>query len=103
VRAIGVAADVSAASGVEEVLALTREAFDGADILINNAGTGSNETIQDAPDDKWQYYWDLHTMAAVRLCRGLIPGMKQRGRRRDRQQRLRSAPSSRSATSRSTT
>jgi 3-oxoacyl-[acyl-carrier protein] reductase len=79
VRAVGVGADVAQASGVDKVLALTRETFDGADILINNAGTGSNETIQDAADDKWQYYWDLHTMAAVRLSRGLIPSMKQRG------------------------
>jgi 3-oxoacyl-[acyl-carrier protein] reductase len=79
VRALGVGADVATASGVEQVLARTAEAFDGADILINNAGTGSNETIQEAPDEKWQYYWELHTMAAVRLCRGLVPGMKRRG------------------------
>ena len=55
------------------------EEFDGADILINNAGTGSNEKIIDAPDDKWQYYWDLHVMAAVRLSRALMPSMAQRG------------------------
>ena len=79
VRAIGVGADVAEASGVQKVLARTAEVFDGADILINNAGTGSNETIQEAPDEKWQYYWDLHTMAAVRLSRGLIPLMKKRG------------------------
>jgi 3-oxoacyl-[acyl-carrier protein] reductase len=79
VRAIGVGADVAEASGVHKVLARTAEVFDGADILINNAGTGSNETIQDASDEKWQYYWDLHTMAAVRLSRGLIPAMKKRG------------------------
>jgi NAD(P)-dependent dehydrogenase (short-subunit alcohol dehydrogenase family) len=79
VRAIGVAADVAEASCVEKVLHRTLEAFDGADILINNAGTGSNETIQEASDEKWQYYWDLHTMAAVRLSRGLIPAMKKRG------------------------
>ncbi|MEO8183987.1 MAG: SDR family oxidoreductase [Deltaproteobacteria bacterium] len=79
VRAIGVGADVAEASGVEKVLHRTLEAFDGADILINNAGTGSNETIQEAADEKWQYYWDLHTMAAVRLSRGLIPAMKRRG------------------------
>jgi len=42
----------------------------GADILINNAGTGSNETVMDADDAKWQYYWELHVMAAVRLARG---------------------------------
>jgi len=79
VRAVPVAADVSDAKAVQSVLDTTEAAFGGADILINNAGTGSNETIADAPDDKWQYYWDLHTMAAVRLARGLAPGMKRRG------------------------
>jgi NAD(P)-dependent dehydrogenase (short-subunit alcohol dehydrogenase family) len=79
VRAIGVAADVSNARDVQKVIDTAESAFGGADILINNAGTGSNETIADAPDEKWQYYWDLHTMAAVRLSRGLVPGMKKRG------------------------
>jgi NAD(P)-dependent dehydrogenase (short-subunit alcohol dehydrogenase family) len=79
VRAIGIEADVAQTSGIERVVQAAEEAFGGADILINNAGTGSNETILDAPDEKWQYYWDLHTMAAVRLSRGLIPSMKRRG------------------------
>lgn len=79
VRAIGVAADVSNARDVQRVIDTAESTFGGADILINNAGTGSNETIADAPDEKWQYYWDLHTMAAVRLSRGLVPGMKKRG------------------------
>ena len=29
----------------------TQKKFGGADILINNAGTGSNETIMEAPDE----------------------------------------------------
>jgi NAD(P)-dependent dehydrogenase (short-subunit alcohol dehydrogenase family) len=58
---------------------LAGQVFGGVDILINNAGTGSNETIMDAPDEKWQYYWDLHVMAAVRLARGVVPFMRQRG------------------------
>ncbi len=33
----------------------------------------------EAPDEKWQSYWDLHVMAAVRLARGLVPGMRRRG------------------------
>ena len=33
----------------------------------------------EAPDDKWQDYWDLHVMAAVRLARGLVPSMEKRG------------------------
>jgi 3-oxoacyl-[acyl-carrier protein] reductase len=74
-----VAADVATAAGCDAVVAGAEEAFGGADILINNAGTGSNETIQEADDAKWQYYWDLHVMAAVRLARGLVPQMKRRG------------------------
>ena len=79
VRAVGVAADVSKSADIDRVIRTVEETFGGADILINNAGTGSNETIMEAPDDKWQYYWDLHVMAAVRLARGLVPGMVKRG------------------------
>lgn len=79
VRVHGVMADVATAAGCEAVTATADTAFDGADILINNAGTGSNERIQEADDAKWQYYWDLHVMAAVRLARGIVPQMKKRG------------------------
>src|SRR6185437_8785638 len=73
-----ITADVATAAGCDAVIAGVNKAFCGCDILINNAGTGSNETIQQADDAKWQYYWDLHVMAAVRLARGLVPGMKAR-------------------------
>jgi NAD(P)-dependent dehydrogenase (short-subunit alcohol dehydrogenase family) len=79
VKTLAVGADVSKADAVARVVAQTEKTFGGADILINNAGTGSNEKVMDAPDEKWQYYWDLHVMAAVRLSRGLIPFMRQRG------------------------
>ncbi|MFC1976228.1 SDR family NAD(P)-dependent oxidoreductase [Chloroflexota bacterium] len=79
VRALGLKADVTRPDDIERIVAEVEREFEGADILINNAGTGSNETIMDAPDDKWHYYWDLHVMAAVRLARGLIPAMRRRG------------------------
>jgi 3-oxoacyl-[acyl-carrier protein] reductase len=79
VNAVPVACDVATASGVDDLVAAVGREFSGADILINNAGTGSNETVMNAPDEKWQSYWDLHVMAAVRLARGLAPGMKARG------------------------
>ena len=78
-RVIGVEADVATAEGCAKVVDAARSTFGGADILINNAGAGSNETIQEAPDEKWQHYWDLHVMAAVRLARGLVPMMRTRG------------------------
>jgi 3-oxoacyl-[acyl-carrier protein] reductase len=79
VRTLSVACDVATAAGTAARIAAVEGEFGGSDILINNAGTGSNETIAEAPDDKWQYYWDLHVMAAVRLGRGLVPGMQRRG------------------------
>jgi NAD(P)-dependent dehydrogenase (short-subunit alcohol dehydrogenase family) len=79
VRVLGVQADVTVASDINRLIEEVKQTFGGADILINNAGTGSNETILDASDEKWQYYWDLHVMAAVRLARGLAPMMQARG------------------------
>lgn len=73
------AGDVSDPAAIDAIVAKADSAFGGVDILINNAGTGSNETIMAAPDDKWDFYWNLHVMAAVRLARGLVPGMKTRG------------------------
>ena len=79
VRAVAVSCDVGTVAGTAALVAAVEREFGGADILINNAGTGSNETIMQAPDEKWQQYWDLHVMAAVRLARGLVPSMRRRG------------------------
>ena len=78
-RVIAVTCDIATPEGVAIVVAAVDREFGGTDILVNNAGIGSNETIMDAPDAKWQYYWDLHVMAAMRLARGLVPSMRQRG------------------------
>ncbi len=79
VKAIGIAADVSKGPDIDRAASRIAGAFDGLDILINNAGTGSSETIMEATDEKWQYYWDLHVMAAVRMSRALVPLMRKRG------------------------
>ena len=79
VKAIGVEADVTDPEAIARIAAAVKTEFGGLDILFNNAGTGSNETIMDAPDEKWEYYWNLHVMAAVRLSRALVPLMEARG------------------------
>ena len=43
---------------VDALIAEAVLTYGGIDILINNAGTGSEETIMEADDDRWQYYWD---------------------------------------------
>ncbi|MFC4456510.1 SDR family NAD(P)-dependent oxidoreductase [Deinococcus sonorensis] len=79
VRVVAVPADVGTRSDVDRVVEAISRNYGGADILINNAGTGSEETILDASDERWQHYWDLHVMAAVRLSRALAPMMRERG------------------------
>jgi len=78
VRAEAVASDVATAEGCQAIIDAAA-GMGGADIFVSNAGTGSNETVAQAPDEKWQSFWDLHVMAAVRLSRGLADQMEAKG------------------------
>lgn len=51
VKTVPVASDVSTAEGCRAVIEAAAGAG-GADIFVSNAGTGSNETVADAPDEK---------------------------------------------------
>ncbi|HKJ34430.1 MAG TPA: SDR family oxidoreductase [Balneolales bacterium] len=79
VETLGLACDVTDASDISNSSQKAIQQFGGIDILINNAGIGSNEKIMEATDEKWMYYWNLHVMAAVRLSRLFAPTMKKRG------------------------
>ena len=78
VTAVPVVSDVSTAAGCQAIIEAAAE-LGGADIFVSNAGTGSNETVADASDQKWTDYWNLHLMAAVRLSRGLADQMEEKG------------------------
>ena len=67
-----VATDVSNAEDLQNLLDHVNNNYSSIDIFINNAGQGSDEKIETASDEKWQYYWDLHVMAAIRLSRGFV-------------------------------
>lgn len=69
--------DVSRLEDLEKLVEFVERTTGGIDVLINNAGTGSEEKNMSAPDEKWYHYWDLHVMAAVRLCRLCVPLMKK--------------------------
>ena len=73
------AADVSRATECEAVVAATVKQFGGVDILLNNAGTSAAAAFEKVGDEAWQADFDLKVMGAVRMCRLVIPHMKQRG------------------------
>lgn len=72
-------ADISRAEDVDELVKRSLATYERIDILINNAGTGTDETIENSRDEDWYYYWDLHVMAAIRLSRALLPHMRDHG------------------------
>ncbi len=78
VKTLGVQVDVVKKQEIEKFIKEVESTFDGADILISNAGIGSEETVMNSQDEQWQYFWDLQVMAAIRLARGVVPLMKKR-------------------------
>lgn len=79
VRTLGMVADVTKPGDILAFASAVERQFGGADILINNAGEGTGETIMDAPDDRWQYYMDMLLMSAIRMSRAVAPFMRKRG------------------------
>lgn len=51
----------------------------GPDVLVNNAGTSRNRSLEELTDEEWEEQWQLHVMASMRLMRAVVPGMAERG------------------------
>jgi NAD(P)-dependent dehydrogenase (short-subunit alcohol dehydrogenase family) len=74
------AADLTDASAVEHLLRATKAAFGAPDILVHAAGiTGPVGDFLDLTDEDWAKTIDIDFLAAVRVCRAVIPAMKARG------------------------
>ncbi|MBC8239405.1 MAG: SDR family oxidoreductase [Alphaproteobacteria bacterium] len=77
-RVMAYSADVSKAAQVTELFGKVQADFGQIDILVNNAGTSQTGKFEEITDETWQFDIDLKLMAAVRLCRLALPGMKLR-------------------------
>lgn len=75
---IGIAADISTAAGVQHAFDSAVQAFGRIDIVVNNAGKAQKGAFADISDEIWQQDIDLKLLAAVRLARLALPGMKER-------------------------
>jgi 3-oxoacyl-[acyl-carrier protein] reductase len=76
---LAVAADVSTAAGVQQVIDRTVAAFGGIDVLINNVGLAQGGTLLDTADAQWQEAIDQTLVPAIRASRLAVPHMKARG------------------------
>lgn len=77
--AIGIAANVSKAQDVEPLVSAVETAFGPIDILVNNAATNLHfGPLLDADDGIWLKMVETNLLSVVRLCRRVVPAMRQR-------------------------
>jgi len=76
-----VQADVSTLEGVDAVIREVVRRLGGVDIVVHNVGGSSapGGGVLALSDEDWQQTFDTNLMAAVRLDRGLLPGMLKQG------------------------
>lgn len=74
--------DVRDASAVEAVVGEVVARFHRVDVLVNNAGVFVEGTVENLGDDDWDRCFDVNVGGTFRMCRAVIPVMKERHRGR---------------------
>ncbi len=75
----GIRADVSKPEDCLNLIEKTKEIFGSVDILVNNAGTSAASPFENVSDEDWKVDLELKVMGAVRMCRGVLPIMREGG------------------------
>jgi 3-oxoacyl-[acyl-carrier protein] reductase len=75
---LAVRADVTREKDVSRLVSACLERFGGLDILVTNAGGPPPTFFSNTPPEAWQQAIELNLLSAVRLCRAVVPHMKQR-------------------------
>lgn len=78
-RAIFVPCDVTRSSDVQRLVAETKAAFGGVDVLHNNAGIVTYGTVVDMSEEDWDRVIGVNLKAAFLTCKYAIPEMRARG------------------------
>ena len=76
---VTVAADVSSAKGVGDLVAAALERVGQIDILVSNAGGPPAGRPTQLDEAAWARASELTLMSSVRLARAVLPGMRERG------------------------
>ncbi|OJW23933.1 MAG: oxidoreductase [Planctomycetales bacterium 71-10] len=71
----GIAADLSAAEGVDDLVRRLPE----VDVLVNNLGIFEPKPFEEIPDEDWLRFFEVNVMSGVRLTRRYLPKMRDKG------------------------
>jgi 3-oxoacyl-[acyl-carrier protein] reductase len=78
-KATGIVADVRIYAQVQALFEFTVSQLDGLDIVINNAGIGMFEFVENMPPEDFRAILETNLFGVYYCCHEAIPLMKQRG------------------------
>lgn len=77
--AVPVRADVTQSADVRRMVEHSLQAFGQIDILCNNAGVGSTQTVVDTPEEVWDRVFAVNARGTYLCTKQVIPHMIQAG------------------------
>ena len=79
IQAQAIPGDQSRRDDVERILQGAIDRFGGVDILVHNTGGPPPGSFLDHDDDAWVEAFEGLLLSVVRMCRGVLTGMRERG------------------------
>jgi 3-oxoacyl-[acyl-carrier protein] reductase len=79
VQVLALPVDLTRAEDCKLLVAQTLHRFGRIDVLVQNAGGATGVGFLDTTDEQWMQAVNLNIMATVRLCRLVIPHMREQG------------------------
>jgi NAD(P)-dependent dehydrogenase (short-subunit alcohol dehydrogenase family) len=76
-KALLISGDVSSPQHCRDIISKTVEEFGRVDVLVNNAAFQMNhETLEEIPDDEWDYTFATNISAMFHLVKAAVPHMQ---------------------------
>ncbi len=72
-------ADLSSEEACRRLAGEVGEREERVDVLVNNAGVLVEGLVEDLDDDLWDFCLDVNLGGTFRMCRAVIPAMKDQG------------------------
>ena len=79
VDALTVQADFANPADIEQFVAQTVRHFGGVDILVSSVGSSAFGSFDQVSDETWEKDVNLKLIGTVRVCRAVLPHLRQRG------------------------
>ncbi len=79
IQALAILGDQSRGDDVERILQRAIDHFGGVDVLVHNTGGPAPGLFSDHDDAAWVEAFEGLLLSVVRMCRGVRPGMRERG------------------------